>query len=293
MSGSGCERLLSTWQILRGFALYSVVDCVAYVRSFDSNMYSSLCLNNEGRQGDIAQNMSQNNQRLSYEELVSLLQRSTALQSKQSAKEFTPQDLLDIAQELGIESHLVQKVVEEHLDKRSSLKSVSRPFDTKVTIASTPSSLDLKVPSVGLKGGSIFSLVFVAFWLTFVAVWTFFASRGGIIFALFSVPFWFVGGAMLWRILKTQFSSTHLHLERGQGVLDLTPFGKQHTLHTEELDVVLTKKSSRQKNFTSGMNQTSNQVLQLQHGVKSFDLMEGYSEQEQEWVESELKRWLL
>lgn len=38
---------------------------------------------------------------------------------------------------------------------------------------------------------------------------------------------------------------------------------------------------------------TKLRVLQLQHGVDIYHLMASESEQEQQWVESELKAWLL
>ncbi len=54
------------------------------------------------------------------------------------------------------------------------------------------------IPKFGLTGSDAFALLFAAFWIFFISLWTWAASQGSIIFAAFSIPFWVVGLGM-WR----------------------------------------------------------------------------------------------
>lgn len=123
--------------------------------------------------------MPQNNQNLSYHELLVLLERSTSLQSHQADKDFTEQDLLEIADELGLERSLVQRVVAEHLQKRSQVEVLPRPFNTRIELTSTPNTFDLKLPATMFNLGSVFKGVAMMFGLMIVGLFTLFASLAG------------------------------------------------------------------------------------------------------------------
>lgn len=225
---------------------------------------------------------------------MALLQRSSTLQNREADKEFTQQDLLDIAADVGIDSRLVQKVVDEHFQKRSELEVIPRPFDTKLQLTTTPSSFTLKIPPLGIGGGSLFGIVFSIVWIGFVAFWTFLAAKGSLLFALFSLPFWVVGLGMIRSHIRKHLSTTTLLLDREGGTLTQSPFGKQHKLRTAELGTAVVTQTQKHRSKNSGNNWTTTmQVLQLQHGVGSHDLLEGYSDREQRWVESELRAWLM
>ncbi|RYY39614.1 MAG: hypothetical protein EOO08_09935 [Chitinophagaceae bacterium] len=62
--------------------------------------------------------------------------------------------------------------------------------------------------------GTFFFAGFSLFWLSFVAVWTYFAAQGSSFFALFSVPFWLVGGGMLFAAINSLTESQTVTVSR-------------------------------------------------------------------------------
>ncbi len=65
------------------------------------------------------------------------------------------------------------------------------------------SNVEITLPALGFKMSHIPIIVFMTFWLGFVAFWTSMAAVGSIIFALFSIPFWAVGIFMLLSVLNS------------------------------------------------------------------------------------------
>lgn len=65
----------------------------------------------------------------------------------------------------------------------------------------------LHVPRVGPRLADAFPVLFATFWVGFMALWTFGASRASVFFALFSIPFWLVGLAM-WRGIVVAWTET-------------------------------------------------------------------------------------
>lgn len=235
--------------------------------------------------------MPENDQNLTYHELVRLLQRSTAAQNRRDDQEFSRQDLLDIAAQIGISEEVVLQVANDHFRKRSEIETVSPPFGTRIMVSADANTFDMKIPPLGLTGGGLFGMVFSVAWLGFVAVWTFFAAQGSFFFALFSLPFWVAGLGMMRGHIRKHFSTTTLHLDREGGTLLQRPFGKRRRLHTSQLNVTVTTPQPGKNTRNNGT--APGKVLRLHHGVESYDLMEGFSENELRWVESELRGWLL
>jgi hypothetical protein len=229
---------------------------------------------------------------LSYEEFVSLLQQSTALENRRGPRTFSKDDLLKAASEMGIDQRAAAELVDVHLARRAAVALVPRPFDTRIQLVTNPETLTLTVPPLPANARSLTPLGFAAFWLAFVAFWTKGAMHGGGMFAAFSIPFWGVGLLITWRSVMQLLQTTRLTLDRDSGSLQVRPMGRTRSLRTSELNVRI---GDYVRYGQGGPNTDRRPVraLLLEHGTETLALLEGYSEQEQRWMESELRTWLL
>lgn len=235
--------------------------------------------------------MSDDGAKLSHDELVAILKESADLEARRGAATFDRQDLMDAAKELGIDAQAASDMLEAHLARRASVAVVPRPFDTRIELAVTPDQLSLTVPPLRPTGRTLAPLGFAVFWLGFIAFWTVGAAQSGPVFPLFSTPFWAVGIAMLTRFSLRLFQRTRLTLGRDAGELAVTPLGKRRVLRTSELRVSIGDKVRMRQQGLEVREQAAPAVL-LEHGVDTVALLDGFSPQEQRWIESELKAWL-
>jgi hypothetical protein len=235
--------------------------------------------------------MTDDGAKLSHDELVAILKESADLEARRGAATFDKQDLLDTAKELGIDAKVASDMLEAHLARRASVAVAPRPFDTRIELAVTPDQLSLTVPPLRVSGRTLAPLGFAVFWLGFIAFWTVGAAKGSTVFPLFSTPFWAVGIAMLTRFSLPLFQRTRLTLGRDAGELTVAPLGKRRALRTSELRVSIGDKV-RLRQEGMGAREQSAPAMLIEHGVDTVALLEGFSPQEQRWVESELKAWL-
>lgn len=230
---------------------------------------------------------------LSYEEMVAVLQRSTAMQSRIGSRAFTKRDVLRAASELGIDQAVASEVVENHLARRSSLEIAPRPFNTRLHLTVAPEILELTIPPVRPAARILAPLGFVSFWLVFMAFWTSGALlRGGGLSAALSIPAWAAGLTMAWRLLMPLVQGTRLRLHRDGGSFRVRPFGRTRKLQTSRL-VPRIGDHMRYRIEGLGFETKPGTALLLEHGTETFALLDDYSDQEQRWVESELRVWLM
>ncbi|RYY88581.1 MAG: hypothetical protein EOO15_08605 [Chitinophagaceae bacterium] len=71
------------------------------------------------------------------------------------------------------------------------------PAGSSLEVSRELDGVQIHLPRRKAGCGTFFFAGFALFWLSFVAVWTYFAAQGSSLFALFSIPFWFVGGGLL------------------------------------------------------------------------------------------------
>lgn len=230
--------------------------------------------------------------KLSYQEMDAILKRSAELQARRGSTEFSEQDVLDAAKELGIDEKTAAEVVETHLARRAAaVELVPRPFNTRIELEVSPDVLSLTIPPARPSPALVGPLVFSVAWLSFVAFWTSGAARGSLFFALFSLPFWFVGFGLLGKSGLPMIRKTTLTLNRDEGELAVGPIGRRRTLRTTELRVRIDDQGRRSQGGPPE-DQKPTPVLLLEHGVDTIPLLFGYSPQEQRWIESELRAWL-
>src|SRR3982751_5553041 len=220
--------------------------------------------------------MADDEPKLSYEELDDVLKQSTALQARRGAAVFTKHDLLDAAEELGIDAKTAAEVVDTHFARRASTKLAPRPFDTRVELSVTSDQLTLTIPPLRPTPKHLAPLGFMAVWLAFVAFWTAGAAHGSPVFALFSLPFWAAGLGMLGRFVLPLVQKTRLTLDRDAGELVVSPLGKRRALRTSELRVRIGEQTRYRHNGAAGERAPAPAVL-LEHGVQTIPLLDGYS----------------
>ncbi len=233
--------------------------------------------------------MADEKKELSYEEFVSLLQRSTALENRRGPRTFSKDNLLKAASEMGVDQKAAAELVDLHLARRAAVEVASRPFDTRIQFTSNPETLTLTIPPLPPSARTLAPLGFSAFWLAFVAFWTRGAMRGGWMFTAFSIPFWGVGLLTAWRSVMQLLQTTRLSLDREGGSLQVRPMGRTRSLRTAEINVRIGD------HVRAGQDGDRGPVpaLLLEHGTETFPLLAGYSDREQRWLESELRAWLL
>jgi hypothetical protein len=225
---------------------------------------------------------------LSRAEFLALLQGSAAVEARRSADRYSKDELLAAARELQIDPSVANELVEAYVAQRSILKLSPRPFDTRIQLSTGPDTFDLTIPPLPPNAKTLAQLVFAAVWLAFIAFWTHGAWRAGSLFATFSIPFWAAGVAMVVRAVKPLLQSTRLILGRDSGTLQTSPVGRTRTLRTSELKARIgDSERSRDQGIATA------KALLLEHGTQTMPLLDGYSEQEQRWIASELESWLL
>jgi hypothetical protein len=229
---------------------------------------------------------------LSYEEFVSLLQQSTALENRRGPRTFSKDDLLKTATELGIDQKAAAELVDLHLARRAAVDLVPRPFDTRIQLKTSPETLSLTIPPLRVTAQSLAPLGFIAFWFAFIAFWTHGALKGNGMFAAFSIPFWAAGLGMTWRFVMPLIQTTRLTLARDAGSFQIRPLGRTRSLRTPELNARIGD-YVRYRYQGAGVDRKPARALLLEHGTETLALLDGYSEQEQRWMESELRAWLL
>lgn len=235
--------------------------------------------------------MADDDAKLSYEELTAILKQSTDLQARRGPATFSKEDLLDAAGQLGIDAKTASEVVAAHLARRASTELVPRPFNTRVELEITPDLLSLTIPPLPVTAKTLAPLGFAGVWLAFIALWTAGAAHGSPLFAMFSLPFWAVGIAMLRRFGLPLIQRTQLTLDRDAGELTARPLGRRHALRTSELRVRIGDHVAlRQKGV--GAEERPAQAVLIEHGVDTIALLDGFSPQEQKWIDSELRAWL-
>ncbi len=237
--------------------------------------------------------MSDEKQQLSYEEFAALLKGSVALQARKNGDRYSKEDLLAAAREPQIDSAVAAELVDTYIARRGALSVAPRPFDTRIRLSAAPDRFELTIPPLRVRAATLAPLVFVAFWLGFTALWTRgVAQQESNLFAVFSIPFWAAGIGMAFRFVKPLVQTISLTLTRESGTLRGSPLGRTRTLRTSEVRARIGE-FTRYRHEGASVELRPAKAVLLEHGTETLPLLDGYSEQEQRWIESELQAWLL
>lgn len=117
--------------------------------------------------------------------------------------------------------HFLFKLSEQILEKEEEQLSVP-PAGSRIIIFKEANQLIFEMPKSGFKPRHIGMLIFAAFWMCFITVWTVMASFGSTLFALFSIPFWAAGFYMSYNLWRSIFESQKLILNERSFVLEKT-----------------------------------------------------------------------
>jgi len=218
-------------------------------------------------------------QDLSHEELVALLQAAAAADAGRAAR-YSKQELLQAAEELRIDPATAGEFADQYLARRAALVRVPRPFDTRITLQAAPDQLELTIPPLALGRRALAPFATLLPAGAFVGFWTHQVAATGSPLVWFGIPFGLAIVALGWRFAQPLLRTTRVTLRRDRGTIRIGPLGRTISVRPSELRARVGE-HDRQR------------ALILEHGVRTFALMEGRSDREQDWVESELRRWLL
>jgi hypothetical protein len=172
--------------------------------------------------------------------------------------------------------------------QQRGLEPVSRPTGTRIQVRPQGAGLQITIPSAGLTWNNVPMMGFSFFWLSFVAVWTAFASMGGILFMLFSVPFWLVGFYMGKKAIEQAFVATEIELTPEW--MRLRQVMGSLWQKNEETPLALITTVERASNMR--VNSVPIYHLAFKVGVRDIYFATHLSEIEQRWVQYELLRYL-
>jgi hypothetical protein len=225
--------------------------------------------------------------KLSYQEMDAILKRSVELQARRGSTEFSEQDVLDAAKELGVDAQTAAEVVQAHLARRATAADLApRPFDTRIQLEVSPDSFSLTVPPLRLDLRFLGALGVTGAWFAFISYFTsrFMGREAGLIMVLI----WLSGLGTLGGMVLMLIRKTRLTLNRDSG--ELTGIlRRRRVLFTSQLRVRIDDPPAREDDDRADSRP---KVLLLEHGVETIRLLDGYSEQERRWIESELSAWL-
>ena len=238
--------------------------------------------------------MAEDPPKLSQAELVKVLQRAAEREGREGPRTFTPVDVLQAGRELGLSPGNVEAELTALVARKSRSSELSvrdRPFDTRISVDAAPDRFVLQVPARGLHGSAVAMLGFSAFWLAFIAYWTYGTVTMGAptLFSAFSIPFWLVGLGMVGGAVRAMVGTQRLELTRAEGQLSSWPLGRTRKLRTSEVRVRLDRLKQRKSDHGP---ETELPVLALDHGTKTHHLLAHFSLAEQSWVKAEIEHWL-
>jgi hypothetical protein len=167
---------------------------------------------------------------------------------------------------------------------------------SKIALFETRSTVSIKVFAIGLEFSDTFIIIFATFWLSFVAVWTLFASMGSVLFALFSIPFWFAGIFMISQPFRKIFERQDIEIDRyTMRIIKKNPFRKKiYEIDIADINAIrLENKNKTGKLMTGTGNDFSLKCPTITVGAKRFTFMEMHSDLEQVWAVRVVKSALL
>src|SRR6266511_4564 len=230
--------------------------------------------------------MSEESDKLNEREFAELLKQAVTRESSDARRPFTREDLLKAGEELGLQRDVLETAYTEHVARRRehSLK----PPDTSIELEKVGDKLTLFVPRRGFRGSQLTTLGLALFMVAFIIFWTAGALRANVWFAALSAPFWITAFYMIFAVVRSAWQRVWLELRPERGLLVCTPFGPRAELRPEFLSV---RQGVRPpSHFRSDLPVGSSVILE--HGTRTFFLLEGFSDVEQRWIFVELNAWL-
>jgi hypothetical protein len=219
---------------------------------------------------------------LTKPEFEQLLQRAVERDNLTERRDFSEAELIAAGRELGIDEATVRGVLVEHARALALPELQPRPFDSKLTLTKRSDLFCLSIPPVlvtqlqaGLRSllaaaGFVFVAANVHGWLT---------PTTGVISA-----------GIIYLSVRSAVTRRELRLARDGGGL-LARFvgqrGRGITLHAGQVRARLHQRMTSNK---QGGQYT--EVLALDHGTETYELLENYSHAEREWAVAEIERWL-
>jgi serine/threonine protein kinase len=162
------------------------------------------------------------------------------------------------------------------------------PRFSRIRVSTDEEAVIITIPGGKARGSGFAFGGFSAFWLAFVAFWTFATLRmGAWPMALFSIPFWLVGIFMVRQALKSRLEKTVLRLDPGKGLTLERRFIVRKTVTASPRDVGRIAIAN-----TGSFNSRAVSALQLEVGARTINIGEGLSAAEKDWLKRNVEVFL-
>lgn len=171
--------------------------------------------------------------------------------------------------------------------------SVTKPLGSKIMLTKTADTLEILIPPSGIKGSTVFMVLFAIAWNSFILFWTINALAApfpaNIPFVLFSLPFWGAGLQMVYLIVSSVCKRTRLHLDRFSVTFSSEILGWKWRRFPQIPTSEITKLVYTPRTFTAQLSLWAG-VNEYQIAGRGAPFVE--SELEIEWLANQLSHWL-
>jgi serine/threonine protein kinase len=171
--------------------------------------------------------------------------------------------------------------------------SVTKPLGSKIMLIKTADTLEILIPPSGIKGSTVFMVLFAIAWNSFILFWTINALAApfpaNIPFVLFSLPFWGAGLQMVYLIVSSVCKRTRLHLDRFSVTFSSEILGWKWRRFPQIPTSEITKLVYTPRTFPAQLSLWAG-VNEYQIAGRGAPFVE--SELEIEWLANQLSHWL-
>jgi hypothetical protein len=170
---------------------------------------------------------------------------------------------------------------------RDDVAARLRPRGSTVKLIRDGSVLNVVIPPLGINETTASFFAFALFWIGFLVLWTFAASRGGV-FALLSIPFWFVGLIAAYTVLRATFGTAVLYVDARRFRLTHRLWQHERIFSgvTEDLNGAAVRDTGLR------VNKQKITAVRLQYGIQHADFGSFLTGEEKAWLAAEIQSFL-
>lgn len=220
---------------------------------------------------------------LSQAEFQQLLQRAVDRHTTQGPRTFTVDELVEAGRDLGIDPQTVQLVYQEHQRELSRPPVRQRPFDSALTLHHSGDGMVLRIPPSWSSRWRAYLIPPVL-----GAIVAFLGAIGAP--RLLSLGAGALAALASYLLIRAARTVRELRLFRdGSGML-VRVIGKRAKGIPLYAGQIHARVATREVHGQNGVHRY--QVVALDHGTETHDLLSEYSAAEQAWAADEIERWL-
>lgn len=224
---------------------------------------------------------------LTERQFKAILRRAIAEQSREHT--FSEAELIEAGQELGLDRTVIRRILDERRS-RPPTQALSQPHGTKIRVRRDDADLVLEVPPAKGRGPGIGILLGTLFGWLVLPVTTSGAIEKYPAFVMLSIPSWIALALLSLKSISLWFKKTTIRLSADcvEVIQRLGPLRFRSRFDADDVQVRLNEGMG---SFFRGRRHAF-PFLEIRSGVKRIGLLQGFTDAEQEWVNSEIEAWI-